>query len=109
VHRGGTQEQAARDLSRLVEAGMVAEAAQLVDLFGPYDMSAGPDATVSLGAAVLEAYADELASTDRTAARAAYQRAANAQRAYAAVAATSGGQENAHMTEARRLDAKARP
>jgi hypothetical protein len=102
----GTSEQGARDLRRLLEAGMLAEAAQLVDLFGPYDVNVDPDSTVSLGAAVLEAYADELASTDRNAARAAYQRAANAQRSYAAFTTTSGGDGTARMTEAQRLDAK---
>ena len=101
----GTREQAALDLSRLLEAGLLAEAAQLVDLFGPYDADAGPDATTSLGAAALEAYADELARTDRTAARTAYRRAASAQRSYAAFA-TSGGEGAARMAEADRLDAK---
>lgn len=102
----GTVEQAARDLRQLFEAGMLAEAAQLVDLFGPYDVDAGPAATVSLGAEVLGAYADQLAGMDRNAARAAYQRAANAQRSYAAFA-TSGGEGKARMSEAERLAEKA--
>jgi hypothetical protein len=102
----GTGEQSARDLRQLFESCMLAEAAQLVDLFGPYDVNAGPDATASLGAMVLEAYADQLAGIDRNAARAAYQRAANAQRSYAAFA-TSGGEGTARMTEAERLTAKA--
>jgi len=102
----GTREQAARDLRQLYEAGMLAEAAQLVDLFGPYDVDVGPDATVSLGAMVLAAYADQLAGIDADAAGAAYRRAANAQRSYAAFA-TSGGEGTARMAEAERLAAKA--
>lgn len=103
----GTSEKAARDLRRWHEAGRVVEAAQLVDLFGPYDVDAGPDGTVSLGAAVLEAYADQLASIDPGAARDAYRRAAQAQRSYAAFA-TSGGEGIARTTEADRLATKAR-
>ncbi len=103
----GTAEQAARDLRNWHESGRVVEAAQLVDLFGPYDVGAGPDATVSLGAAVLEAYADELSGLDYKGARAAYQRAAGAQLSYAAFA-TSGGEGVARMAEADRLAAKGR-
>ena len=103
----GTPDQAARDLRRWHEEGRVVEAAQLVDLFGPYDVDAGAEATVSLGAAVLEAYAAELSGIDRGAARAAYLRAAEAQRSYAAFA-TSGGEGTARMAEADRLTAKAR-
>ncbi len=102
----GTPAQAEHDLRRWHEEGRAAEAAQLVDLFGPYDVDAGADATVSLGAAVLEAYADELSGIDPRAARAAYLRAADAQRSYAAFA-TSGGEGIARMAEADRLTAKA--
>jgi hypothetical protein len=54
----------------------------------------------------LATYANQLAGIDRDAARAAYHRAANAQRSYAAFA-TSGGEGTARMTEAERLIAKA--
>jgi hypothetical protein len=67
--------------------------------------ASGPDATTSLGAAVLEAYGDQLAATDRAAADAAYQDAAAEQRSFAA-AATSGGEGLARTAEADRIDAK---
>ena len=103
----GTPEQAARDLRELLDDGNVAEAAQLVDLFGPCDWPAGTDGTTSLSAAVLERYADGLAGRDRPAASAAYLRAADAQRSFAAFA-SSGGEGTARMAEADRLAAKAR-
>jgi hypothetical protein len=102
----GSPEQAAGDLLAWYESGRVIEGAQLVELFGPYDWNATADATTSLGAAVLEAYADQLAVIDPAAARAAYLRAAAAQRSYAAYA-TSGGEGIARMSEADRLTAKA--
>jgi hypothetical protein len=55
----------------------------------------GPDATTSLGDAVLEAYGDQLAAADRAAADAAYQNAAAERRSFAA--ATSGGEGLARM------------
>jgi hypothetical protein len=102
----GTPEQAARDLRELLDSGQVAEAAQLVDVFGPCDWPASADGTTSLSAVALERYADELAGRYPDAARAAYLRAAGAQRSYAAFA-TSGGEGIARMTEAERLTAKA--
>jgi hypothetical protein len=103
----GSPEQAASDLLAWYESGRVIEGAQLVELFGPYDWNATADATTSLGAAVLEGYADQLSGFDPAAARAAYLRAAAAQRSYAAYA-TSGGEGTARMAEADRLAAKAR-
>jgi hypothetical protein len=95
-------ERAVRDLRA---AGQLAEAVRLVGQLGPYGVADGPDATTSLGAAVLEAYGDQLAATDRAAADAAYRDAAAEQRSFAA-AATSGGEGVARMAEADRIDAK---
>ena len=97
-------ERAVRDLRA---AGQLAEAVRLVGQLGPYGVADGPDLTTSLGAAVLEAYGDQLAATDRAAADAAYQRAAGEQRGFAA-AATSGGEGVARMAVADRIDAKRR-
>ncbi len=102
----GTPAQAAYDLRNWYESGRIVESAQLVTLFGPYDWHASTDGTTSLGAAVLEAYADRLAEIDIPAARVAYLRAAEAQRSYAA-SATSGGEGSARMAEAERLTVKA--
>jgi hypothetical protein len=86
-------------------AGRLAEAADLVDQLGPYGVADAGDATMSLGAAVLEAYADQLAAADPSAADALYRRAAGEQRSFAA-AATSGGEGFARMADADRIDAK---
>jgi hypothetical protein len=95
---------AERSIRRLRTAGRLAEAARLVDQLGPYGVADGPDGTTSLGAAVLEAYGDQLAAADPAAAAAAYRDAAAAQRSFAA--ATSGGEGFARMAEADRIDAK---
>jgi len=102
----GTPEQAARDLRELLDSGQVTEAAQLVDVFGPCDWPASADGTTSLSAVVLERYADSLSGRDRPTAAAAYLRAAQAQRSFAAFA-SSGGEGSARMSEADRLTAKA--
>jgi hypothetical protein len=94
-------ERAVRDLRA---AGRLAEAVRLVSQLGTYGVADGPDATTSLGAAVLEAYGDQLAATDPAAADAAYRNAAAEQRSFAA-AATSGGEGIARMAEADRIDA----
>jgi hypothetical protein len=88
-------------------AGRLAEAAQLADQLGPYGVADSDDATLSLGAAVLEAYADQLTRADPRAADAVYRRAAGEQRSFAA-AATSGGEGIARMADADRIDAKRR-
>jgi hypothetical protein len=102
----GTPEQAARDLRELLDSGQLAEAAQLVDVFGPCDWPAGADGTTSLSAAVLEQYGDSIRGRDSVAASAAYLRAAAAQRSFAAFA-SSGGEGTARMAEADRLTAMA--
>jgi len=96
---------AERIVRELRAAGRLAEAAQLTSRLGPYDVADGPDATTALGAAVLEAYGDEVAATNPAAADAAYRNAAASQRSFAA-AATSGGEGIARMAEADRIDAK---
>ena len=100
----GSPEQAVRALRA---AGRLAEASRLVDQLGPYGVADGADATRSLGAAVLEAYGDQLAVTDPGAADDAYRRAAEDQRSFAG-AATAGGEGIARMAEAGRIDAKRR-
>jgi hypothetical protein len=89
-------------------AGRLAEAAQLTGYLGPYGVAEDATATVSLGAAVLEAYGDQLAATDPAAADAVYRQAAGDQRSFAS-AATSGGEGTARIMEADRIDAKRRP
>ena len=97
-------EQAVRALRA---SGRLADAAGLVDQLGPYGVADGNDATLSLGAAVLEAYGDQLAVTDPGTAATVYRRAAEDQRSFAA-GATSGGEGIARMAEADRIDAKRR-
>jgi hypothetical protein len=97
--------EAERMVRELRAAGRLAEAVQLIGQLGPYGAADGPDATTSLGAAVLEAYGDQLAAADPAAADAAYRDAAGDQRAFAA-AATSGGEGLARMAEAERIDAR---
>jgi hypothetical protein len=98
---------AERAVRELRAAGRLAEAVRLVGRLGPYGAADGPDATTSLGAAVLEAYGDELAATDPAAADAAYRDAAADQRSFAS-GATSGGEGLARIAEADRIEAKRR-
>jgi len=98
---------AERMVRELRAAGRLAEAVQLVGQLGPYGVADGIGATFSLGAAVLEAYGDQLAATDPGQADAAYRDAAGDQRGYAA-AATSGGEGIARMIVADRIEAKRR-
>jgi hypothetical protein len=100
-------EQAERTVRELRAAGRLAEAARLTEYLGPYGVAEDLTATASLGAAVLEAYGDQLATTDPEAADAAYRRAAQDQRSFAG-GATSGGEGMARMMEADRIDAKRR-
>ena len=98
---------AERAVRELRAAGRLAEAVRLVGRLGPYGVADGPDATVSLGAAVLEAYGDLLAAIDPAAADAAYRDAAADQQSFAA-AATSGSEGLARTAEAARLEARRR-
>jgi hypothetical protein len=103
----GSPEQAAQDLRGLRDDGRLAEAAQLIELFGPCDWPAESNPDSSLSAMILERYADGLAQRDPAASRAAYLSAAGAQRSFAAYA-SSGGEGSARMMEADRLTARAR-
>jgi hypothetical protein len=88
-------------------AGTLADAAQLANSSA---RTASPTPTTPCcrwGAAVLEAYADQLTRADPRAADAVYRRAAGEQRSFAA-AATSGGEGIARMADADRIDAKRR-
>ncbi len=98
-------EQVERTIRALLAAGRLAEAARLAGRLGPYGVAEDATATASLGAAVLEAYGDQLAATDPEAADAAYRQAADDQRLFAG-GATSGGEGIARMMEADRIDAK---
>jgi hypothetical protein len=103
---GGSQ-LAVTDAQRWLHAGRSGEAAQLIELFGPFpDTATDDDADISLTAAVLEDYGDKLIRRNRAAARGAYRRAASAQRAFAARTA-SADQGAARMTQANRIDGKA--
>jgi hypothetical protein len=105
---GSRRAAAERAVLDLRAAGHLSRAVALIPELGPYGVSDGPDLTTSLGAAVLEAYGDQLAATDPPAAMAAYRAAAAEQRGFAA-AATSGGEGLARMAAAARLDAKGSP
>ena len=98
---------AERAVRELRAAGQLAEAVRLVGRLGPYGAADGPDATTSLGAAVLEEYGDQLAAVDPAAADAVYRDAANDQRSFAG-GATSGGEGLARIAEADRIEAKRR-
>ena len=103
---GGSQ-LAVNDAQRWLHAGRSGEAAQLIELLGPFpDAAADGDADTSLAAAVLEDYGDKLIRRNGSAARGAYRRAADAQRAFAARAA-SADEGVARMAQAGRIDGKA--
>ena len=79
-----------RAVRALRAGGQLAAAVALVDQLGPYGVADGIDGTTSLGAAVLAAYGDQHAAADRAAADAAYLRAAQGQRLFAAAVAYPG-------------------
>jgi hypothetical protein len=108
VPGGDGQAAAERDIRGLRAAGRLAEAVALIGLLGPWGAADGPDATLSLGAAVLEALGDQLACSEPVAADRAYRDAAADQRAFAG-SATSGGEGLARIAEADRIEAKRRP
>ena len=100
---------AARDVRGWLHQGRSVEAAQLVEEFGPFPgAAAGDEPHIGLDAAVFEAFGDRTArsASARANARAAYRRAADAQRAFAAQAA-SPDEAAARLAEAGRLDGKA--
>jgi len=103
----GGAELAVRDVQRWLHAGRPAEAAQLIELFGPFsEVATNEDADTSLVAAVLEDCGDRVLRRNRAGARDAYRRAAAAQHAFASRAASAA--ESANRTaQASRLDSKA--
>jgi hypothetical protein len=104
----GATDLAVSDVQRWLEHGRSAEAAQLIDLFGPFTaVAADSDADTALEAAVFEDYGDKIIRTARSAARDAYRRAARAQRAFAGYA-PSPGEGAARLGQADRIDGKAR-
>ena len=106
--RSMTDGAAERAVRVLRAANRLADAAGMIGELGPYGVPDGPDGTTSLGAAVLEAYGDQLAAAGvLAAAETAWLDAAADQRSFAA-AATSGGEGIARMAEADRIDAKRR-
>jgi hypothetical protein len=94
------------DALRMWRAGRLAEAVQLVDKLGPFSVGVDGDPDLSLEAAILEAWGDQLMASNPAKARAAYLRAAGAQHAHAA-GATAGGEGLARIAEAERIKAKA--
>jgi hypothetical protein len=103
----GDPARAVTDVQRWLHAGQTAEAAQLIELFGPFtEVAVDDDAGTSLVAAVLEDRGDRLVRRNRPAAGDLYQRAAQAQRAFAG-RTPAQGQAAARLAEADRIDAKA--
>jgi hypothetical protein len=104
----GGSDLAVSDVRRWLHAGRPAEAAQLIELFGPFtEATADEEADTSLVAAVLEDCGDRVLRRNRASARGAYRRAAAAQRAFAGHA-SSADAGAARDAQASRLDAKAR-
>jgi hypothetical protein len=103
----GDPSRAVSDVQRWLHAGKSVEAAQLIELFGPFtEVAVDDDASTSLVAAVLEDRGDNLVRRNRPAARDLYRRAAQAQRAFAGCAPAQG-QAAVRLAEADRMDGKA--
>jgi hypothetical protein len=99
---------AVRDVRGWLHKGNSVEAAQLIEVFGPFPGAAADDEpNIALDAAVFEDLGDRLARTARANARAAYRRAADAQRAFAGLA-PSPDAAAARLAQADRIDGKAR-
>jgi hypothetical protein len=99
-------EEVARQIRELRSAGRLADAVALVDGLGQYGVNDEQDFDTSLGASVCAAYAQQLTASDPAGARAAYLRAAELQRAFAA-SATAGGEGLARMAVADTYEARA--
>lgn len=98
---------AVRDVQRWLHQGRSVEAAQLIELFGPFPGAAADgEAATALEAAVFEDFGDKIAGKARANGRAAYRRAATAQRAFAAAAVTESERAR-RLAEAERIDGKA--
>jgi hypothetical protein len=98
---------AVRDVRDWLHWGRSVEAAQLIELFGPFPAAADDGQEhASLVAAVFEDIGDKRLSAARASAVDAYRRAASAQRAFAGYA-PSPAEGAARMAEADRIDGKA--
>lgn len=96
------------DVQAWLHQGRSVEAAQLIELFGPFPAAvADGEEHTSLVAAVFEDFGDNAFRTVRANAREAYHRAASAQRAFADYA-PSPPENAARLAEAARIDGKAR-
>jgi hypothetical protein len=99
---------AIRDVRGWLHKGRTAEAAQLIEVFGPFPGAASDDEPhLGLDAAVFEDLGDKLGRGARDSARAAYRRAAQAQRAFAAHTPLPE-EAAARLAVAERIDGKAR-
>ena len=97
---------AVRDVQDWLNHGYSIEAVQLLQLFGPFPAApAAGQPSTGLDAAVYEDVGDKLARSNRARARDAYGRAAAAQRAFAACAA-SPDEAQARLAEAARIEGK---
>jgi hypothetical protein len=98
---------AVRDVRDWLHWGRSVEAAQLIELFGPFPAAADDSQEhTSLVAAVFEDIGDKMLRTARANAVDAYRRAASAQRAFAGYA-PSPVESAARIAEADRIDGKA--
>lgn len=96
-----------KDVQGWLHGGLSAEAGRLIEVFGPFPSAAADDeAHTSLEAAVFEDLGDKLSRTSRANARAAFRRAAAAQRAFADLA-DSAGERADRLAQANRIDGKA--
>jgi hypothetical protein len=95
------------DVQRWFQQGRSVEAAQLIELFGPFPGTpADGEARTALDAAVFEDFGDKTSRTAPSNARDAYRRAASAQRSFAGLA-PSESEASARLAEADRIDRKA--
>jgi hypothetical protein len=103
----GDSSRAVRDVQAWLHHGQTVEAAQLLELFGPFPATATEgEPHIALTAAVFEDVGDKLMHRNRGNARDAYRRAAIAQRAFAGYA-RSPDQAAARLAEASRIEGKA--
>lgn len=99
---------AVKDVQGWLHEGLSAEAGRLIEVFGPFPSAAADDeAHTSLEAAVFEDLGDKLSRTSRANARAAYRRAAAAQRVFAGCAGAAD-EHAGRLAQADRIDGKAR-
>jgi hypothetical protein len=103
----GNPSLAVADVQTWLHQGRSVEAAQLIELFGPFPAAAADgEEHTGLVAAVFEDFGDKIFRTARANAREAYRRAASAQRDFAGYA-PSPRENAARLAEASRIDGKA--